>query len=46
MLLKDIKVFPKNEKKKKQQYGREHYKNLSGDVKRKLVKSRKRIIKN
>ena len=35
MLKNDIKVFPKDKKKKK--YGRERYKNLPDDEKQKLV---------
>ena len=44
-LLKDIKVFVKKRKKKKQQYGCERYKNLSEDKKSKLVEFRKRYKK-
>ena len=40
-LIKDIKFFLKKKKKKSQHYGSEHYKNLSGDEKRKLVEYRK-----
>ena len=36
-LAEDMKVFLKKEKKKKRQYGRERYKNLSKDEKQKLV---------
>ena len=43
MLVKDIKIFLEKKKKKKQQYGREHYKNLSEDEKQKLVEYRKKI---
>ena len=38
--MKDIKVFLKK-KKKKRQYGRERYKNLSEDEKNKLVEYKK-----
>ena len=41
MLVKNIKNFLKK-KKKKQQYGCERYKNLSKDVKQKLVDYRKK----
>ena len=41
--MKDIKIFLK--KKKKQQYGREHYKNFSEDGKNKLIKYRKKYYK-
>ena len=39
-LVKDIKIFLKKEN-RMQQYGREHYKNLSEDKKHKLVGYRK-----
>ena len=42
--MKDIKVFLKKKKKKKQ-HGREGYKNLSEDEKQKLVEYRKKILK-
>ena len=45
MLLKGIKIFLKRKKKKKQQYGRERYKNLSEDEKQRLVEYTKYIIK-
>ena len=43
---KDIKVFSvsKKRKEKKQQYGRERYRNLSEYEKQKLVEYRKNII--
>ena len=41
-LMKDIKMFLKNKKKKKQQYGQERYKNLSEYEKQKLVEYRKK----
>ena len=44
-LVKDIKVFLKNKKKKKQTYGHEQYKNLPEDEKQKLSEYRKNIIK-
>ena len=43
--LKDIKIFIKKKKKKKQQYGHERYKNLSEDVKQKLVDYRKKYYR-
>ena len=39
-LVKDIKIFLK--KKKKREYGREHYKNLSEEERHKLFESRKK----
>ena len=42
MLVKNIKNFLKKKRKKKQQYGCERYKNLSKDVKQKLVDYRKK----
>ena len=42
-LAKDIKIFLK--KKEKQQYGCERYKNLSEDVKQKLVEFRKKYYR-
>ena len=47
--MKDIKIFLEKKKKKKQQYGRERYKNFSEDEKNKLVEYRKkyyRMIEN
>ena len=41
-LIKDTKIFPKKKKEKKQQYGRERYKNLSKNEKQKLVEYRKK----
>ena len=41
-LVKDIKIFLKKKKKKKQQYGCEHYKNLSEDEKQRLVEYRRK----
>ena len=43
-LLKDIRIFSKEEKEKKQQYGHECYKNLSEDEKQKFVDYRKKIL--
>ena len=43
-LLKDIKVFVKKRKKKKQQYGCERYKNLSEDEKINWLGMEKNII--
>ena len=43
-LVKDIKVFLRKKKEKKQQYGRERYKNLSEDEKQNLAEYRKNII--
>ena len=40
---KNIKIFLKNKKKKKPQYGHERYKNLSKDEWQKLVEYRKNI---
>ena len=40
--MKDIKIFLKKKKEKNQQFGRERYKNLSGDEKQKLVRYRKK----
>ena len=40
-LVKDIKIFIKKKKRKQQQYGCEHYKNLSEDVKNILAEYRK-----
>ena len=45
-LIKDIKFFLKKKKKKSQHYGSEHYKNLSGDEKRKLVEYSKKKLWN
>ena len=49
-LVKDTKIFlPEEERNKKRQYGRKHYKNLSEDKKQMLVDYRKKyykIIKN
>ena len=42
MLVKNIKNFLKKKRKKNQQYGCECYKNLSKDVKQKLVDYRKK----
>ena len=42
--MKDINVFLRKEKKKRQQYGRERYKNLSDDEQQKLVEIEKSII--
>ena len=39
--VKDMKIFLKKIKKKKQQYSQERYKNLSEDEKKKLVEDRK-----
>ena len=39
--VKDMKIFLKKIKKKKQQYSQERYKNLSEDEKQKLVEDRK-----
>ena len=44
-LAKDIKIYLKKKKKKKQEYGRERYKNLSKDEKQKSVEYRKNIAK-
>ena len=41
-LVKDIIIFLKKTKKKKQQYGRELCKNLSEDEKQKLIEYRKK----
>ena len=41
--MKDIKIFPKKNNKKKQEYGCESYKSLSENEKTKLVKYRKKI---
>ena len=40
--MKDIKIFPRRKKGKKQQYGREQYKSLPEDEKQKLVDYRKK----
>ena len=40
-LAEDIKIFLKEKKEKKQQYGRERCENLSKDEKQKLVENRK-----
>ena len=42
--MKDIKIFRKEKKRKKRQYGRERCKNLSGDEKQKLVGYRKKKV--
>ena len=39
-----MKDLSEKEKQKKQQYGGEHYKNLSGDEKQKLVEYRQNIV--
>ena len=44
-LAKDIKIYLKKRKKKKQNYGSERYKNLSKDEKQKPVEYRKNIAK-
>ena len=44
-LVKDIKIYLKKKKKKKQDYGSERYKNLSKDEKQKPVEYRKNIAK-
>ena len=44
-LEKDIKVFLKKKKKRKRQYDRERYKNLSEDQKQNLVEYRKKYYK-
>ena len=44
-LAKDIKIYLKKKKKKKQDYGSECYKNLSKDEKQKPVEYRKIIAK-
>ena len=44
-LAKDIKIYLKKKKKKKQDYGSERYKNLSKDEKQKPVEYRKNIAK-
>ena len=44
-LVKDIKIILIKKKKKKRQYGRERYKNLSENEKNKLVEYRKNITK-
>ena len=44
-LVKDIKIFLKKKKEKKQQYGCEHYKNFSEDETNQLVEYRKRYYK-
>ena len=43
--MKEIKVFPKLKKKKKQQYGRERRKNLPEDEKQRLAEHRKNYYK-
>ena len=44
-LVKDIKIFLKKLKKKKQQYGCERYKNRSEDKKQKLFEYRKKYYR-
>ena len=44
-LVKDIKIYLKKKKKKKQDYGSERYKNLSKDEKQKPVEYRENIAK-
>ena len=44
-LAKDIKIYLKKKKKKKQDYGSERYKNLSKDEKQKPVEYRKNVAK-
>ena len=44
--MKKIKIYLTKKKKKKRQYGREQYKNLSEDEKEKLVEYRKKILYN
>ena len=44
-LAKDIKIYLKKKKKKKQDYGSERYKNLSKDEKQKPVEYQKNIAK-
>ena len=39
--MKDIKIYQKERKEKKQQYGHKYYKNLSIDEKNKLVEYKK-----
>ena len=41
-IVKDIKIFLRKEKKKRQQYGLERYENLSDDEQQKLVEYRKK----
>ena len=41
-LLKGIRIFLKKKKTKNREYGHERYKNLSEDIKQKLVQYRKR----
>ena len=43
--VKYIRIFLMKKKKKKQQYGRELYKNLLEDVKQKFVENRKQFYK-
>ena len=43
--MKDIKIFRKKKKEKKQQYGRKRYKNLLEDEQQKLVEYRKIYLK-
>ena len=43
--MKDIKIFLKKRKGKKQQYGHDPYKNLSEDEKQKLVEYRKKYYR-
>ena len=43
--MKDIKVFVRNKKKKKREYGHERYKNLAEDEKQKLTEYRKKYYK-
>ena len=42
--MKDIKIFLKEEKGQKWQYGCERYRKISGDEKQKLVDYRKKIL--
>ena len=44
-LVKDIKIFLKKKKEKRQQYGRERYENLSEDEKQTLVEYRKKYYR-
>ena len=44
-LARDIKSFLRKKKKKKRQYGHEHYKNISEDEKHKLVEYRKKYYR-
>ena len=43
--MKNIKVFAKTKRKKKQEHGHERYKNLSEDENQKLVEYRKKYYK-